>query len=89
MTSAPDIKIDKNTWINVTAAGGFAAGDDLIVQNIGKHPVRVENSVTQPAGDTVGLLLNPVKSAQALTDVTENVWVFGRSSASTVHVEAL
>lgn len=89
MASIADVKLEKNIWTDLTVAASASAGDDLLVQNIGKHSIRVEVADTQPIGDTVGLVLNPTKTAQALTGVSEKVWGFGRGSASTAHMEVL
>lgn len=89
MPSAVDVKIERNVWTDLTVAAGLSAGDDLLVQNIGNHSIRVEVADTIPSGDTVGLVLNPNKSAQALTKVSEKIWGFGRRSDSTAHLEAL
>lgn len=89
MASVVDVKIEKDMWVNLTAAAGASAGDDLLVQNIGGHKGRVENSVTIPSGDTVGLVISPSKTAQAFTEPTENVWGFGRGGATTYHIQVL
>ena len=89
MASIADVKLEKDIWTDLTVAAGASAGDDLIVQNIGGHKIRVETADTQPVGDTVGLVLNKNKTALAETAISEKVWGFGRGSSSTVSVQVL
>lgn len=89
MASVEDVKVERNIWTDLTAAAGLSVGDDLLVQNIGAHRIRVEVADIIPSGDTVGLVLNPNKTAQALPAPSEKVWGFGRRSDSTAHLEAL
>lgn len=89
MASANDVKIEKDVWTDLTAAAGAVAGDDIRVQNLGGHDIRVETADAQPSGDIVGTLVGPRKQALAETTASEKVWGFGRGSASTVNLQVL
>ncbi len=89
MASQTDIALAADTWVNITATIGASAGDDIIVQNTGRQQIRVETSVGEPAANDIGLLVAHVKSAQALTGATENVWAIAIGENSTVHAEII
>ena len=73
----------------MTTAASAVAGDDLLVQNLGGHSIRVEVSATIPLTFNVGLLVSPKNSAQAVTAVGEKVWAFCPGEVSLAHLEVL
>ncbi len=89
MSSIADLKVEKNVWINATSAAGASPGDDLLVQNIGNHTMRVEAAVNQPTGDTVGAVVRSGKQVEAITELTESVWLFGRRNSTTVNIQVI
>lgn len=89
MVSQPDVALAADTWVNITAAISASAGNDLLVQNIGETPIRVENSVGAPSAENVGFRVSPKKFLTATTGGSENVWVRALGSPSTAHAQVV
>lgn len=87
------IHLPHNAWFSVNADQGFAEGTNMLIQNVGDHPVLVAESSTEPTPNTGYFIAGALGSNSAFARCIESptgIWL--RSSGNqtcTVMVQKL
>ena len=88
MAAFEDVPLTKDTWVDLHFTVGEAAATALLIQNVGGHKVRLQESILEPT-DTppIGTAVPPLSVFKSSPGASEKTWAMAINGNSTASVQ--